>query len=118
MVCYAVNVLPIKDNLYIVLKLKPSQTKNLLFTFVVVSITSTCSWAYPEITDWLGFIGSLSGVFLSFFFPSITFYIAYRNDKGFGLKTKIALVFGVVMSLIGLTSCALLILSKTGVIDL
>ena len=69
-ICYAINVLPLKENLFQAMKVKqPKKSLNLLVTFGIVLLTTTCSWLYKDVTSWLQLVGSFAGVVLAFTIP-------------------------------------------------
>jgi hypothetical protein len=54
MVCYAVNLLPIKENVFQAFEVKePSDKANKSMTLVIVLLSTTSAWLYKEVTVWL-----------------------------------------------------------------
>ena len=54
MVCYAVNLLPIKENLFQAFEVKnPTNKANMIMTLGIVLISTSCAWLYQEVTSWL-----------------------------------------------------------------
>lgn len=70
--CYAVNLLPIKENLLQVLDLEMTKKRNIITTFSLVLISTLLAWGYQEVTKWLQLVGSLSGVAIAFSLPGIS----------------------------------------------
>jgi len=114
---YAVNLLPIKDNIFINFNIRPSATSNLFLTLLIVLSTTTSAWAYPRVRDWLSLIGSFVGVLLSFFFPAITFFVAYKKDKEFKGRRILAIMFAIITTLIGMAASTILVLYIAGILQ-
>jgi Mn2+/Fe2+ NRAMP family transporter len=119
MVCYAVNLLPIKENVFQAFDVKkPSKKANLIMTLVIVIISTTCSWLYKEVTAWLQLVGSLAGVMLAFSIPAICFYVAYKKRKGYECKAKLVAAWGTIVTITGLSASVVLILIMAKVIKI
>lgn len=130
MVCYAVTLLPIKENAFQAMNvIHPSKWQNFLMTLIIVLVTTSCSWLYKEVTSWLQLIGSFTcgylaftmpGNFFSFlsFFSAICYVAGHRGQVQFRCKSAIALIFGVVMSVVCFVSTGVLVLVVTGVLKI
>jgi Mn2+/Fe2+ NRAMP family transporter len=119
MVCYAFNLLPIKENVFQAFDVKkPSKKANLIMTLVIVIISTTCSWLYKEVTAWLQLVGSLAGVMLAFSIPALSFFVAYKNKEGFKLKAKLVGCWGALVTIMGLSASVVLILIMAKVLKI
>ena len=117
MVCFAVNLLPIKENLFQAFNVKsPSSKSNKLVTLAIVVISTSCAWLYQEVTVWLNLVGSFAGVLLAFSIPALCFYVSYKNKPEFALKTKLFASWGVVVTIVGLSASVVLILVMAKVV--
>jgi hypothetical protein len=119
MVCYAVNLLPIKENVFQAFDVKePSNKANKTMTLVIVLLSTTSAWLYKEVTVWLQLVGSFAGVMLAFTIPAICFVFKYKSKKGFELKAKLVSIWGFVISSLGLGASVVLILVMANVITI
>ena len=108
-------VLPIKDNLFIALNRENTFVTNIIVTFSIVFLTTTAGFLYPAVSDWIALIGSLSGVFLGIFFPAYCFWYLYKDEPGFKIWTNFALGYAIVVSILGLSSSAVILLFIFGI---
>jgi len=70
MMSFAVNLLPIKENVFEALgKKNPSSKANVIMTLVLVVMSTLCAWLYQQVIDWLQLVGALAGVMLAFTIP-------------------------------------------------
>ena len=116
---YSVYVIVLKDNLAQFMggkKLKKSF--NLLFTFAVIFSTTTCAWLYKDVTAWIDLVASFAGVILCFSAPALSFVYGYRLRPKFRFKVIFTAIWGVLMTILGMSSTAVLILNKFNFISI
>lgn len=119
MVCYAFNLLPIKENLFQTFKVKnPTPKANKLLTIGIVVLSTSCAWLYKEVTAWLQLVGSFAGVALAFTIPALSFYIGYRKKKGFESKAKLIAFWGIIVTSVGLSASLVLVLDMAKIVDI
>ena len=69
-IVYAVNLLPLKENLVYLLEIKQmTKGKNFVVTLIIVIVSTLCAWLYREVTTWIQLSASFAGVLLCFTLP-------------------------------------------------
>ena len=113
------NLISLKDNLAQIMAVKkPKKSFNLLFTFAVIFSTTTCAWLYQDAITWIDLVGAFAGVILCFTVPAISFVYGYRLMPKFKTKVIFTAIWGVFMTILGLSSTVVLILDKFKIIPI
>ena len=120
-ITFAVNVLPLKENIMSFIGIQPyhvTRVQNWTIVAAICLFSVTLSIIYPKASDWFGLIGALFGSFLIFLFPckltiliqGLAFYRTHKDKEGFKILSLFSLIWGATFTIIGII-CTIVLFS-------